>query len=136
MTEVTLFNNVIEQLIDNLKKVHEHSDPTDKKEIFVMAEKIEYLKKFNSKKLFELFVTHVYSNPTYRENILLKNEDFFIEGKESNYGEEVSSKIFTLKGIWNKLSTTNKDTVWVYFQTLVKIVDKHIQKSVSADGVR
>jgi hypothetical protein len=138
MTEVTLFNKVIEQLLDNLKIANENATLSDKKEISVMTEKIEYLRKFNSKKLFELFITYVYSNQEYRQNILSKNDAFFInENNESKFSDDVNSKIFTLKGIWTKLSGENKNTVWVYFQTLIKIVDKYIQKSVngSADSV-
>jgi hypothetical protein len=75
----------------------------------------------------------VYSNPKYRENILSKNEAFFIEeGSEQKFSEDINSKLFTLKGIWEKLSSTNKDTVWVYFQTLVKICDKYIQRSINS----
>jgi len=133
MTEVTLFNKVIEQLLDNLKIANENATVSDKKEISVMTEKIEYLRKFNSKKLFELFITHVYSKQEYRQNILSKNDAFFINERiDQKLSDDVNSKIFTLKGIWVKLSSENKNTVWVYFQTLIKIVDQYIQKNVNA----
>lgn len=135
MTEVTLFNKVIEQLLDNLKIANENATVSDKKEISVMTEKIEYLRKFNSKKLFELFITHVYSKQEYRQNILSKNDAFFINERiDPKLSDDVNSKIFTLKGIWVKLSSENKNTVWVYFQTLIKIVDQYIQKSVNASA--
>ena len=66
----------------------------------------------------------------YREKILNKDESFFLENeyseiKAANEDDEntVEQVINKLKKYWGELSIENKEKIWKYLETLIKLSD-------------
>lgn len=68
--------------------------------------------------------------PHLRDNILNKNEDFFlkfditVDTKHCNDYDDWVEFVNRLKSIWVNLDETNKETIWKYFRVLVLLSDK------------
>ena len=65
----------------------------------------------------------------YRENIMSKNENFFLDNEYKNFLEkpsehDISNIITKLKDLWRNLSDSNKEKVWGYLILLLNISDK------------
>ena len=84
---------------------------------------ISILKKNNPRKLYTLFMVHVY---IYKEQILEKSESFFLDNDYSGIAKKEKGIIFmnSLKQYWNILGDINKNNIWLYFQVLIKLCDK------------
>ena len=115
---LTAFNNLILKFIDELILLFpEDSDFAHYKL------KILFLKKANAKKLCELFKIYIYN---YKDEINNKNEAFFLE---SDYSETVTKNdniykiLDKLKLYWKELTDNNKNKIWEYLITLIKISD-------------
>ena len=125
MSILSAFNNVITNFIDDCILVF----PEDK-DFKVYKKGVQLLVKVNPKKVLTVFTE--YTN-IYREQILIKNEDFFLK---NDYTDVVStsnkysdSEIFNnfknIKGYWLELEDSNKTKIWDYMLLLITISDKY-----------
>tara|TARA_B100001093_G_C26847549_1_gene1023584 strand:- start:108 stop:506 length:399 start_codon:yes stop_codon:yes gene_type:complete len=94
---------------------------------------IKTLKANNSNKNIEMFTLYVYK---YREKIMEKNEKLLLETDfvSENLNKDKDSSAFDimakLKTKWQSLNNDEKDNIWKYLQVLIKLTDKHIQKTL------
>jgi hypothetical protein len=94
---------------------------------------IKTLKANNSNKNIEMFTLYVYK---YRSKIMNKEEDLLLETDfvSENADDKNDSSAFDLmskvKSKWKSLNTAEKDNIWKYLQVLIKLTDKHIQKTL------
>ena len=84
---------------------------------------ISLLKKNNPRKLYTLFLVHVY---VYKKQILEKDESFFLDNDYNDIVKKDKGIIFmnSLKQYWNILGESNKNNIWLYFQVLIKLCEK------------
>ena len=116
---LTAFNNLVVKFNNDLIKTF-----PEEKEFEVYKRSIEWLRESNVKKLCNLFKVYTLD---YRENILEKNESFFLE---SNYRDVINKNdegivlvINKLKQYWSSLSENNKEVIWEYMCSLIKLSD-------------
>ncbi len=94
---------------------------------------IKTLKANNSNKNIEMFTLYVYK---YRDKIMEKNEKLLLETDfvSENLNKDKDSSAFDimakLKAKWQSLNNEEKDNIWKYLQVLIKLTDKHIQKTL------
>ena len=94
---------------------------------------IKTLKANNSNKNIEMFTLYVYK---YRDKIMAKNEKLLLETDfvSENSNKDKDSSAFDimakLKAKWQSLNNEEKDNIWKYLQVLIKLTDKHIQKTL------
>lgn len=78
------------------------------------------------KTLENFFRTYVLSK--YRDHLINKDENFFLEHQEfgitSSRTDHWLTLIDELKLIWKNLNNENKDIIWKYFQILIILSDK------------
>lgn len=125
MTTLSRFNLTVENLINDLITLY-----PDKGYLKVCREKFNILKNYNPKLTMTYFIQSVYP---YKEQIQKKEDSFFLE---KDYNTDVNKyvndmnnsawaldRVLDLKNIWNELSDKNKETIWTYFNVLIKLVD-------------
>jgi hypothetical protein len=119
---ITAFNKKLGEFISDLIRAF----PDDRNFKSFQAS-LNLVRNFDERK--PQYVFHKYVVDVYRDRILSKDEQFFLE---NNY-QEVQSEDITgelihqLKGYWANLSDENKAIVWDYLCMLVKISDKAAQ---------
>ena len=65
----------------------------------------------------------------YKEKILNKDESFFLDNdyseiKQANEDENTVEQVINkLKKYWKELSSENKEKIWKYLETLIKLAD-------------
>ena len=112
------FNKLISTFLSDLKKTL----PNEKK-IKVVSSQVETLILLTPKKIFKICVKFVYP---HKEQILNKNEQFFLEQK-LNVQKDYLSEALELKTLWTtKLSPQNKEVIWKYFKILILLIEKEI----------
>lgn len=97
----------------------------EEKEIMLFAEKYKLIKGANSTFVIESFVKYVLP---LREQILAKNEDFFLSGGgQDDVKDDYSSKLRDIiKNVWiHKMSEVNKEIIWKYFTVFVRLSEKY-----------
>ena len=118
---LTAFNNLVINFNDEL--IITFPDENDFK---VYKRGIEMLNSANAKKICQLFKNY---SQFYRNNIINKDETFFLT---TNYNdvlnnldkkEEEENIINKLKISWSELSATNKEKIWEYLNSLIKLSD-------------
>ena len=123
-TFLTAFNNVIFKFIDDLINTF-----PEESEFKVYKQTLVILKAANAKKMCVLFKNY---SDIYRDKINGKDESFFInndysELKEANdesfNTDSVGAIINKLKVYWGELSNENKDKIWKYLNTMIKLSD-------------
>jgi len=120
-TYLTAFNNLIFKFTDDL--IETFPEENDFK---VYKRALSILKSANAKKMCAIFKSYSY---IYREKILNKDESFFLENdyseiKEANGDENTVEQVINkLKKYWHELSQENKDKIWKYLETLIKLSD-------------
>ena len=119
-TYLTAFNNIIFKFIDDL--IETFPEENDFK---VYKRTLILLKSANAKKMCILFKNYSY---IYRQKILDNDESFFLdteytEIKEAVDEDSVSAIIDKLKLYWTELSNDNKDKIWKYLSTMIKLSD-------------
>jgi hypothetical protein len=120
-TYLTAFNNLIFKFTDDL--IETFPEENDFK---VYKRGLTILKSANAKKMCVIF--KAYSH-IYKEKILSKDESFFIKNdyseiKEATEDENtVEAVINKLKLYWTGLSQENKEKIWKYLETLIKLSD-------------
>ena len=112
------FNKLISTFLSDLKKTL----PNEKK-IKVVSSQVETLILLTPKKIFKSCVKFIYP---HKEQILNKNEQFFLEQK-LNVQKDYLSEALELKTLWTtKLSPQNKEVIWKYFKILILLIEKEI----------
>ena len=118
MTLLKAFINQINNLIHELNEILPYN-----KELEVNRMTIELVIKTNPRLILTAFNYYVYP---YKQQIMEKNEDFFID-YDTPENPEVNQQILqtfnVLKRYWSTLTEQTKDTVWLYLQVLIKISD-------------
>jgi hypothetical protein len=118
-TYLTAFNNLIFKFTDDL--IETFPEENDFK---VYKRALTILKSANAKKMCVIFKSYSHM---YKEKILAKDETFFMlneysEIKKANDDENtVEAVINKLKIYWTGLSLENKDKIWKYLETLIKL---------------
>lgn len=87
---------------------------------------LKMMRNLDVKKPQQVFNNYVVSK--YRNNIMTKDETFFLTNKldvsESSHEEAWEDFIEQLRSIWKELDESNKATIWKYFQVLICLNDK------------
>ena len=118
-TYLTAFNNIVFKFNDEL--IETFPEETDFK---AYKRALSILKSANAKKLCELFRNYSYY---YRDQILKKDESFFLT---VNYNElpditddYVKAMLDKLRKYWKELTLDNKNKIWEYLITMIKLSD-------------
>ncbi len=120
-TYLTAFNNLIFKFTDDL--IETFPEENDFK---VYRRAFSILKSANAKKMCVIFRNY---SQIYREKILSKDETFFLDNdyseiKEANEDENTVEQVINkLKSYWGELSAENKEKIWKYLETLIKLSD-------------
>ena len=125
MSILGAFNNVLTDFIDDCIRVF--PEDTDFK---VYKKGVNLLVKVNPKKVLTVFTEYT---SIYREKILVKEEDFFLNtdytdivSSNSKYSEsDIFNIINKIKGYWVELNDSNKTKIWDYMILLINISDKY-----------
>jgi len=117
---VTCFNKKFEEFLgDLITTFPEDKDFRDFKNSFNL------LKNIDDKKPIQIFQMYA---PMYREQLLSRNEQFFLQNDYSELSKEkniTSELIGKLKNYWVELNEENRDIVWKYLIILINLADKH-----------
>lgn len=119
-TFLSAFNNLVIKFNDDL--INTFPEENDFK---VYKRGIMLLNSANSKKICLLFKDYMIF---YRQKITEKDESFFLNNDyteivNNTKSEGVESIITKLKYYWNSMSTGNKDKIWEYLNSLIKLCD-------------
>jgi len=78
----------------------------------------------NKKLLLESFIQYVYP---FKDQIMNKDEDFFLQGDNVGVDQDYMSHAIHLKDLWQtKLRPENKEVVWKYFQVMIVLAEKAV----------
>lgn len=116
MRTLTIFNNQIESLFEDLIKVS--NGMVINKEITKNYEKFKLLRKANSEKSFLYFTKYILP---YKNNINTKDENFFL-GMDVDIDAKFDI-VTMLKNCWTMLTNDNKEVIWKYFSILIKLCE-------------
>lgn len=117
---LTAFNNLLTKFNEEL--ISTFPEENDFK---VYNRGIQMINSANAKKICSLFKNYML---LYRQKILSKDESFFLN---NNYTEIVTNSnsdgiegiILKLKNYWSTLSNENKEIIWEYLSSLIKLSD-------------
>ena len=124
MSVLTGFHNVLDEFLTDLVETHPTSTISD---IQVIRDGVQLGRKANPRLILDQFMELTFP---YYEEIYNRKEEFFLDfgnlkkhpkfqadvDKQENYMEKMTS----LKEVWGDMSDHNKDTIWKYFQSLLK----------------
>ena len=117
---LTAFNNIIISFLEDL--IETYPEENDFK---VFKNGILTLKKYNPRKVLNYFKLYT---EQYKEQIVTKDINFFINtdsnkltNTQDNYIIQIIDK---LKNYWIEMSENNKEKIWEYLNTLIKISSK------------
>lgn len=120
MSILTAFNNIIIEFVDDCISVFPND--TDFK---TYKNALLLLKKYNPKKIVTTFQEYL---SIYRDKLEAKDETFFLNNTfkevQKYENEEIFNVINRIKKYWKDLSNTNKEIIWKYIDTLIKLSDK------------
>ena len=119
-TYLTAFNNLVIKFNEDLIDVF-----PEENDFKVYKRGIMMLNSANAKKICNLYKDYMI---LYRSKILEKDETFFVNNNyteivSNSNSEGVESIILKLKHYWGNLSTSNKEKVWEYLNSLIKLSD-------------
>jgi uncharacterized membrane protein YobD (UPF0266 family) len=120
-TYLTAFNNLIFKFTDDL--IDTFPEENDFK---VYRRALTILKSANAKSMCIIFKNYSH---IYKGKILVKDETFFMhneysEIKHANEDENTVEQVINkLKVYWKELSIENKEKIWKYLETLIKLSD-------------
>ena len=124
-----MFNTVLLNLSDILEKEYKNDIEINLYNAFIKST-IEKKKK----EPISMFILKIYKNDKYRNNILKKNDDFFLDvdnHKESlNGSDDKLSKLFMFKNFWKNSSNSLKEYIRNSCITMVKICENYINLKV------
>tara|TARA_B110000967_G_C18819303_1_gene527790 strand:+ start:242 stop:619 length:378 start_codon:yes stop_codon:yes gene_type:complete len=115
---LSAFNNLVIKFNDDL--IITFPEENDFK---VYKRGIILLNSANSKKICLLFKDYM---KFYRQKIIEKDESFFLNNNYIDIVNKVQSDglesiITKLKNYWNNMSSGNKDKIWEYLNSLIKL---------------
>ena len=119
-TYLTAFNNLVIKFNDDL--IMTFPEENDFK---VYKRGIMMINSANAKKICSLYKNYMI---LYRKKIEGKDESFFLENDyteivNNTKSEGVEGIIQKLKNYWNVLSSSNKEKIWEYLLSLIKLSD-------------
>jgi hypothetical protein len=119
-TYLTAFNNLLNKFNEEL--ISTFPEENDFK---VYSRGIQMINSANAKKICSLFKNYMI---LYRNNIEEKDESFFLTNNyteivNNTKSEGVEGIIQKLKNYWKTLSDENKETIWQYLNSLIKLSD-------------
>lgn len=118
---LTAFNNLVIKFSEDLILVF-----PDENDFKVYKRGIEMLNSANAKKICQLFKNY---SSLYRKNIENKEEEFFLNNDYNGIINNLEKKegieniINKLKCCWGELSDSNKEKIWEYLNSLLKLSD-------------
>ena len=124
-----MFNDTLSNFIKDLINVF-----PDDNDFKLFKTSSNMVKLASVKKPLELF--NLGLTPEFKQNIRDKNEDFFLNNdysdvlnndiiKQTMNDDDVNKKLINkLKGYWKDLNDNNRDTIWNYFNILLKLSNK------------
>lgn len=120
---VDKFNCVIGNIFEYM--IEFHSDKMNMKLYYDTFDKI--IQKDKSIPIIQ-FLRHVYANDKYKDNILNRNDEFFLNYEVKGYGLQkiIINKIFSFKKIWKDMEQDEKDYIKNCLVCLVKISHKYL----------
>lgn len=112
------FNKIVNNFLDELQQIL-----PEEKDIVIFKSQVDITIMINPNKILNSFIKYVYP---YKQNIMEKNESFFL-GDGVSIQQDYMSNAIHLTDLWKtKLSDTNKEIVWKYFQVMTIIAEKTI----------
>lgn len=118
---LTAFNNLVIKFTEDI--IYIFPDENDFK---IYKRGIEMLNSANAKKICILYKNY---SSIYRENIINNDEAFFLNNDYNSVLNTLDQKqgvetiINKLKIHWSTLSDTNKQKIWEYLNSLLKLSD-------------
>lgn len=130
MTTLTKFNNVAEQLMDNLiERYQDHKYFS--RELNLAKDKFLLLRKTNPVKVIEGILVWVYP---YKQQIMDEDEQFFL-GK--NYEEDTDNeghlvKALKIKELWETdMDENTKKALFNYFKVFIVLAEKYVAEKMA-----
>ncbi len=116
-TRVVLLNALFDQFLSFLGELKEmYPDDTD---FDIFSTSLKMLRTTNPSLVAKYIEEHT---AQFQNQILNKDEKFFLEYSFSEYGENVDLNIFEkLKQYINTMDTKSKENVWKYVQNIVRL---------------
>jgi len=125
---IDMFNTLIKDLSDTISKdfPNDHTLGTYKgvMENIITSKPLEPI---------SLFLMHIYKNKEYRDNIMEKNDKFFINNDHSKITDGDQQKVsmmFQFKHCWKYMSDPLKDYVKSSLITLINITEQYVNFKV------
>jgi hypothetical protein len=124
-----IFNKKLQELLSDLIVVF-----PDDKDFKLFKNSIRLITLADIKKPLQMFKLSL--TDEYKKNIEERNTDFFLDNdyrdvlnndiiKRSMNDDDVNKKLINkLKGYWKDLNDNNRDTIWNYFNILLKLSNK------------
>ena len=76
--------------------------------------------------VLQSFISHAFP---YKKHIIERNESFFL-GDGCSIKQDYMSESIKLTELWKtRLSDSNKEVVWKYFQVMIVIAEKYINST-------
>jgi hypothetical protein len=121
MSILGAFNNVLSNFMEDCILVF-----PEENEFKIYKKGLDFIIKYNPKKVLTIFDEY---SQLYRQKIMDKNEDFFMENKYdvvSKYNDpEIFNIINKIKMYWKVLDSNNKEKIWDYLILLIRLRDKY-----------
>lgn len=124
-----IFNKKLQELLNDLIVVF-----PDDKDFKLFKNSVRLITLADVKKPLQMFKLSL--TDEYKKNIEERNTDFFLNNdysdvlnndiiKQSMNDDDVNKKLINkLKGYWKDLNNNNRDTIWTYFNILLKLSNK------------
>lgn len=124
-----IFNKKLQELLNDLIVVF-----PDDKDFKLFKNSVRLITLADVKKPLQMFKLSL--TDEYKKNIEERNTDFFLNNdysdvlnndiiKQTMNDDDVNKKLINkLKGYWKDLNDNNRDTIWTYFNILLKLSNK------------
>ena len=124
-----IFNKKLQELLNDLIVVF-----PDDKDFKLFKNSVRLITLADVKKPLQMFKLSL--TDEYKKNIEERNTDFFLNNdysdvlnndiiKQTMNDDDVNKKLINkLKGYWKDLNDNNRDTIWSYFNILLKLSNK------------
>jgi hypothetical protein len=124
-----IFNKKLQELLSDLIVVF-----PDDKDFKLFKNSVRLITLADVKKPLQMFKLSL--TDEYKKNIEERNTDFFLDNdysdvlnndviKQTMNDDDVNKKLINkLKGYWKDLNDNNRDTIWTYFNILLKLSNK------------
>ena len=119
MTLLNAFTTQIKNLIIELYEVLPYN-----KEISVNKTAIELIIKTNPRLLYTAFTTYIMP---FKSQVLDRDDNFFLSREVQPNGainKQIVGTLNILKRLWPSLTSSTKDSVWLYFAVLIKLHER------------